>query len=639
MNDIESLEQKIKYYAQKYYEGNPEISDSQFDYLVEQLKSLKPDSYVINHTGWGFETQGNKVKHKYSHISSLDKAKTFDDIPDRFKNTKIYVSPKLDGLSAVAYYYKGKLIQGITRGNGEFGKDITSKLKFILGDKIKDTEFTGAVRGELIINKDVWSKMKEEDDTLIAPRNVASGIIGRNDNTDIDKLDLVVYKVVGYENNSNSLVNNMYDLSKREDMLLWLSRNFKHCIPIYYFECLTEPIWNMYNEKIFDTFCNLGYELDGLVLSKDTSVYNTSTNGYMYDEIAYKFSSESCETEVIDIEWTMSRTQRYVPVAIVKPVQLAGAVINRVTCNNAKMVSDLGIGKGATVEITRSNEVIPYILGVTNPVFNELPKFCPYCNSILSWSGVDLKCDNTNCSNIELSNLQQWCEILGETDGLAWTLMKQYLDLYDIKSISELYEKQEYILTDLSSRQLSITEQKIKQFFEALFMQPVSIYSALLSLNIPRLGEKTCKQLSYNTNLCIDLYENSIKYINKLNVSDNFKTELTKLVKDATSESILNNLEKVANLKSIWNRIVFNNKDKNSSITYVAVTGSLNTMKRDAFEKYISDFGYELSSNLKKCKYLITNNLSSTSTKMKQAKENGVAVISEEDFLNICKNS
>src|SRR5699024_7887859 len=136
-------------YSTKYYEGNPEISDEQFDMLVDKLRLLDPKSKVLQ-TGWGFEVNGDKVKHKYSHIGSLDKTKSYEDIPERFINRTIYISPKLDGLSAVAYYENGILVRGITRGNGEYGKDITNKLLNILDNQIFDKTFTGAVRGELI---------------------------------------------------------------------------------------------------------------------------------------------------------------------------------------------------------------------------------------------------------------------------------------------------------------------------------------------------------------------------------------------------------------------------------------------------------------------------------------------------------
>ena len=106
--DIERLEQDIKHYAELYYSGVPAITDAQFDALVDQLRKVKPDSQVLK-TGWGFEVKGNKVKHKYTHIGSLDKCKTYQEIPDMFKgNGMVYVSPKLDGLSAVAYYENGK---------------------------------------------------------------------------------------------------------------------------------------------------------------------------------------------------------------------------------------------------------------------------------------------------------------------------------------------------------------------------------------------------------------------------------------------------------------------------------------------------------------------------------------------------
>ena len=143
--EVSELENLIKQYSIAYYSGNPRVDDATFDSLVDKLRKLNPNSLVLN-TGWGFEVNGDKVKHKYTHIGSLDKCKSYEEIPDRFKHKKIFLSPKLDGLSAVAYFRNGELVQGITRGNGEYGKDITDKLTTILGCKyISDSTFTGAV--------------------------------------------------------------------------------------------------------------------------------------------------------------------------------------------------------------------------------------------------------------------------------------------------------------------------------------------------------------------------------------------------------------------------------------------------------------------------------------------------------------
>ena len=252
--NVEELEEKISYYASKYYNGEPEISDNSFDLLVDKLRQMKPDSLILR-TGGGFEVVDNKVKHKYVHIGSLDKAKTFEDIPEIFKNKTVYISPKLDGLSAVAYYYKGKLVRGVTRGDGEYGKDITDKLIKIMGPNIIDNKFTGGVRGELIINEDNWKLLNEKYNNLISPRNTAAGIINRVDDIeDLQYIDLVVYKVVGQENTPV--------LDSRSEMLKWLDINFKHSIPECYLPVLNKQSWDQYHEQIFNQFKELGYGLN-----------------------------------------------------------------------------------------------------------------------------------------------------------------------------------------------------------------------------------------------------------------------------------------------------------------------------------------------------------------------------------------
>ena len=112
------------------------------------------------------------------------------------------------------------------------------------------------------------------------------------------------------------------------------------------------------------------------------------------------------------------------------------------------------LGKDTMVEVTRSNEVIPKILGVVEMGNVELPTKCPMCGSQLTWEGVDLKCSNKECPNIELSDLRQWCEVIGETDGLQWTLMKQYLDAFGIFSIDDLYKKKNFVKNVLDTRKL-----------------------------------------------------------------------------------------------------------------------------------------------------------------------------------------
>ena len=143
-------------------------------------------------------------------------------------------------------------------------------------------------------------------------------------------------------------------MTKREEMLQWLNLNFQHSIPIYYYPILNLSSWEAYHEETFEQFKKLGYGLDGLVLDNPEIVYDATTNGYIFDEVAFKFNAETTETTVKEIEWTLSRTQRLVPVAVVEPVELSGAIIERATCNNAQWLYDMGIKSGSRVEITRS---------------------------------------------------------------------------------------------------------------------------------------------------------------------------------------------------------------------------------------------------------------------------------------------
>lgn len=261
-----------------------------------------------------------------------------------------------------------------------------------------------------------------------------------------------------------------------------------------------------------------------------------------------------------------------------------------------------------------------------------LPEKCPVCGHTLIWDGVDLKCAFKDCMNIEYSDLQQWCEIIGETDGLAWILMKQYLDKYGIYTLADLYDtkKGDMVIQDLNCRQISITEVKIKEFFENLYYNPINAQKALLALNIPRLGESTVKEVIKTSGLV----DNLILSTNKGFISDELQRQLLEVVKDATTKSILFNMGKLKHLQYIKDRIV-GKEVENKEIVKVAVTGSLNSMKRDAFKKYIEIYGYELSSAIKSCKYLITNTPDSGSSKNKDAQKYGVEIITEQAFLDL----
>lgn len=601
--------------------------------------------YYIHH-GWGYVQTGTKVKHKYQLVKSLDKCKTYEDIPDRFKNKKVALSPKLDGLTGVFYYERGKLVRAITRGNGTEGKDITDKARIIVGNEIMDKHFTGAVRGELEISKANWEIVKDRYPDAKNARNLCAGWINSKEykEEEIKLIDFVTYKITGQEREPDrqNIFYNFLDNKEiseaclnydplKFDIITWLDYNFEHVIPKVE-ATLTGNNFMQFMERVFADFQEEGYVLDGIVISDMETKYDAKSYSYLYDECAFKFEAESTETIIKDIEWTLSRTKRMVPVAMVEPVFLSGATVERATCNNAKQVKEWGLGKGAEIKIQRANEVIPYIMEVINISDQELPDICPACGHKLEWVGVDLKCVNDSCSGADLLDLQRWCELIGETDGFAWLLMKQYLDIFEIKSIADLYSKEPNVNNYFATRTLSITDTKAREFFNKLYKDPVDIERALIALNIPRLGDKTARLLAKDEKLVKELLENA-KQFNVLNDTTLFR-DLLNVVKDATTNSISSSLDKIKNLSYIEDRIKYK-ENTNQEVIKVAVTGSLETMKRSVFEKYIESYGYELSSAIKSCKYLITNNPNSGSSKNKDAQKYGVEIITERDFLSL----
>jgi len=532
------------------------------------------------------------------------------------------------------------LIKAVTRGNGQEGKDITDKARIIVGNEIEDKNFTGGVRGELEISVENWEKVKYKYPEAKNARNLCAGWINSKDYSidDIKLIDFITYKITGQERDMNNIVTDSVCSRRnpaKEDIKDWLKWNFKNVIETVTTILDRKDKFEEYMKDTFESFkYTMGYELDGVVISNTEVIYHEDAKSYIYDECAFKFSAEEKETTINNIKWELSRTQRYIPVLEIEPIELSGAVVHNVTGNNAQYLLDNGLGVGATISVCRSGEVIPKHMDTLEAADVDLPEKCSICGHTLIWDGVDLKCAFKDCPNIEYSDLRQWCETIGETDGMAWTLMEQYLVKFRIMSISDLYclETKEKIDSWAYLSNLSITDRKAVEFFGKLYNNKVDVEKALIALNIPRLGDKTAKDLAKETNTVKQL----INDIKGLGYIDNILSDkLLKIVKEATTKSIIENqTTKLKNILYIGNRIKYK-EVSNKEIIKVAVTGALNTMKRSAFEKYIESYGYELSSAIKSCKYLITNTPDSGSSKNKDAQKYGVEIITEQAFLDL----
>lgn len=619
MGNLFNLEDRIKVEAQKYYtDGSNSVTDEEFDEMVEELKKQNPNSEVFK-TGWGYDvnkdtTPGEKVSHKYGEAGSLEKARNWKELPANMKQHMVYVSLKLDGLSVVAYYEQGRLTRALTRGDGSVGIDITSKLGGRCIPNNIDPDFTGALRGEIIMPYSNFEQFKKVHPEAKNPRNSTVGLIGAKEVSE----DLKYLRVYFYTMFANEA---RYPVSMGA-ITGWLYKHFD-CVAPYGVVSLEG---DTYYDRLEGFHEKWGQETnlpnDGLVLTVNVS---QQENGYLvYDSIAFKFPAEDKVTEVEEVLWEMSKTGYYVPRVKVRPVDLSGATVTYATAFNAKYIQDNQIGKGTKIRLTRSGEVIPYIKEVLEATGADLPDTCPECGEKLYWNGVHLTCINLNCPNMIRQDLLAWINNVAPLDDFGDTLRLKYIyDLYgrEVVSVEDMMDTLE-----LGSKyqQGGVQDNLFVRMLELLHTRKVPANEAIMALNIPRFGDKTSVKLAQYPEVLERIMKEAMTTCDAVNLLD-----LNGYIGDANADAIRDNLWKFARLRYIWNRIEFKNAAETKG--KVAITGKL-SVQRKVFEKELAETGWTCGDISKETKFLITDNPNSNSSKNQKADKFGIQKITESEF-------
>lgn len=629
------LEKELSEASQQYYStGLSKMSDAEFDLKLKELKSIDPNSKVVTSVGHGYDvlnssTYGKKEEHRYGLVSSLEKCHNWKEVPSNVKNQYILASLKLDGLSCVLYYEQGKLVRALTRGDGSIGINITSKVamveprcdQYLL---LNGHPFTGAIRGELLMKLNDFKRYAECHEDAKNPRNTTAGIINRKNASqeDLSYISLVCYSIVGCDNLSKYAIYDYCDafecLEKHFEVAPW------HMIGKIKDLNFDECMFSVHNSLDFQT-----YPQDGLVLACLPLNYNAKSGQVTWNSCAYKFPSEIKQTEVIGVEWNLSKTGYYVPRIKFNPVELCGSSVSYATAFNAKYVKDSNLQKGSIVSITKSGEVIPYIVSVDScpSIACELPKTCSSCGSELAWaSGDQLQCKNPDCPGTKHWNLLWWIKNISPIDGISDSLLDKYLSMYDIDSISDIYFKTEFSNRMFSETNTFSTTSKQESLFRKCMREcikgDVVLDRAIRACNIPRFGVKTSKQ-------CFPLMDCIMRIAQTGQVSTS-DFERIKVLGEANANSLASNVEKLSNLNflsNIYAPALNNAKGK------VCVTGKL-SMKRKDFEKILQDNGFEPVSSVSKDTFaLVTNEKDSNSSKSKQANKYHIQKLSEQEFI------
>ena len=664
--NVQELERKIIEASQAYYSGEPICSDKEFDDMIEYLKAANPNSEILTKVGWGynpFKQVGEKENHIYGKVLGIDrKPRNVEDIPKDFynDNIKLCLSAKLDGLSMVCYFVKGKFVKALTRGNGDTGINRTDKISKILEKELSLPEhfdFTGAIRGEVCISNENWKIMQELGIAGSNQRNTATGIINRDEiQDDIKYLDLIFYKVVGY-NNDYSLTYNKIYLESVIELNNFDVKFLRKFIKPEYIVSYVEDSDSYKNltqenlEKLFESFNN-SYPCDGIVITKNLKHTNSLNNNryfnnisIMNDEIAYKFITETAITTIENIRWKMSKGNKAIPVINVKPVELSGATIYNASAFNAKYIYENDLDVGSEVELVRSGEVIPYI---TKVISNSNGKgkekldnmICPYCGTKLVWEGVDLVCKNAECGNRDEQNLKVWVRNIAPIDGISEILIFKFFEELNINSLEDLYS---HSYNDLAYSDVADNTHKGKfnKVLNKLFNEPVKFKDLLVALNIKMLGIKSAEKLISNIDFRA-LFEEYLDIEEGIMFVTQVKPIITELIGPAIAESIcsIDGMSKIKNAIYVKDRIDFAYEEKEELIP-VVITGKLSVPRKE-FEKYLNDNGYEVKGAINKdIKYLITDNPDSNSSKNQAANKFGIEKISEQEIREIIndKNS
>jgi len=595
--------------AQKYYEGNPIITDAQFDELVEKYKKLNPADPIFSTPGWGYRPDPGKTKfnHIYTTIGSLSKFKYNEPFPDYSDDTYVVTMPKLDGGSVVSYYRNYKLQAIVSRGNGLVGIDITRNLIGRVPYEVRENTLVGdfSVRGELVISLEDF---KPHQDLYSHPRNLAVATAQRLDQNDICKiLRIVNYSIVGVECDHD-----ITPLTKMEQILLLKNAGF-HTVNFKYLKY--GELKKQINEEFFyeelkkDVLDNHTLPTDGLVLcfSGNEMVANGKNEKikiYLTGDIAYKFKDEVKETRVINIHWSCGQTGRLIP-----KVQ----------------IEENECGIGSLVQVRRANQVVPNIHKVVESSTQyNMPENCPGCQTKLIIKGRDLFCPNKWCVYKCLAIIHHiWEDVKpdGASDSTFTKMLEMATSLYGKSEIDSFIDFLNYDPEKITEPNHYI--QLVAQFLRNWKTFQCQIRDIIHYTNIPLLGRTIGKRIEKQ-------FEN---------VDDFIKCCYDGFSPDVFKYKLLNE-----NLEFLQLVIKIVGKDKiiikkNNNIKYlrVAVTGKLSLPRAKWFKKY-ETMGVEKSGVSKDTDYVVTNDPTSGSSTLKAAKANNIPIISEEEFENILLN-
>lgn len=605
MSNLTELLDQIKFHSKKYWVDNdPQISDIEYDNLIRQYINLggnKSDTEQLFPT-IKFTESSEKFKHDVPMLS-LDKAYHYSEVIEwakkiaRSDNEEFFVQPKLDGWSGK--YINDKLV---TRGDGDYGEDISSKLTLIsanspnLTQDFKNTNTSPFIIGEIVLSKTMFKKvqpylLRSNGKMYKTSRSALTGLLSTKDTRSLNfkPLEFIDYSV-------------------------------------FSFKCSLETMMKMNWEFLIAECQEWDYPTDGLVIKladEEYSISLGSTSHHPRGQIALKYGNPKGKTKVIGVEWFVGKNNTVNPVAIVEPIVIAGHEIKRANLHNAKIMLDMDIKINDEVLVERCGEIIPDIVTVfpaidrKNIIINE----CPDCGSNLEYKEPFLYCTNQNCIGSLNKRLTDCCWRLGFKNIGESTILKLidlgYDDVAKIFNIKrdELFQLPGFAQTSVDNLYNEI--QRIKT-------TPIPDWKVLSCLNINNIGESISERIFMHVNFD-KLLEMDLDEFEKI-PSIGPERAYNLLIGLDDNNELLTQLFNTLTIIETFGQV------KNNKGT-VCFTGKMDR-ERSYYEGLAEAAGYKAVSTVTSdLKYLVTSDLNSTKGKMQKAIKLNIKIISIDDFL------
>ena len=655
---IESLRDKIRHHESLYYVlDSPEISDAEFDKLMQQLKQIESDHPDLVTPDSPTQRVGGKPREgfvKVPHSSpmlSLDNTYNEEELRDwerrvhelSGRSDVDYVCElKLDGMSLALVYENGKLARGVTRGDGSVGEDVTLNIRtvrsiplVIPSEKLKKAGIPAdfEVRGELLMPTASFKKINDERErdglpTFANPRNFTAGTVRQLDSNITAQRRLDYFPYLLLRNGRTYFDRHWKTLSALDAAGFKVNQNRKLVSSM-------DEVWEFIQqwEAKRDS---LPYEIDGIVIKVDrTSLQDELgfTGKAPRWAIAYKYAARAGITKLENVRWQVGRTGKLTPVAELVPVSIGGTTVRNATLHNMDEIQRLGVKIGDWVRVERGGDVIPKVVEVDKDHPRgkddiDVPDKCPVCGTrVMRTEGeVDYRCVNANCPAKLLGTILHFASRgVMNIDGMGDALVTQLTERGLVKNVADIYKLTKENLLSLE-RMGEKSAQNILQEIEGSKKLPLE--RVIYGLGIRFVGERTAQFLAEHFGSMEALQQARVEEL--LNVD-----EVGPRIAESIAEffSIPANRKLVERLREAKLTLTGEKKQRGTKLTgkTFVLTGTLPRFTRDEAKKMIEDAGGKVTGSVsKKTDYVVAG--SDAGSKLDKARELGVAVIDEEQM-------